>query len=89
MDDTVKLTSVSVVFGLIAGILSGIFSIGIIGFKNDVLGLLIGVCVIYVLFKSTDKVVTEKMDRSQKIWDCIMPFFFTWVISWTLLTHYL
>ncbi|MCR5026269.1 MAG: hypothetical protein K6A34_02325 [Methanobrevibacter sp.] len=89
MDDTVKFTSVSVVFGLIAGILSAIFSIGIFGFKNDVLGLLIGICFIYLLLKSTDKIVSEEMDRSQKIWDCIMPFFFTWVIAWTLLTHYL
>lgn len=89
MDDTVKLTSVSVVFGLIAGILSGIFSIGLLGLKNDFIGLVIGICVAYVLLKSTDKISSEEMDRSQKIWDCVMPFFFTWIISWVLLTHYL
>ena len=36
-----------------------------------------------------DKIVTEEIDRSQKIWDCIMPFFFTWIIVWILLANYM
>ena len=47
MDDTIKLTSINVVLGLIAGVLSGIFTIGYLGFKNDMIGLLIGVIFIY------------------------------------------
>ena len=89
MDNTVKLTSVSVVLGLIAGVISAIFSIGLIGFKNDVIGLLVGIIIIYALIKSTDKIVDEDMGRSQKIWDCFMPLFFVWIIVWVLLTHYL
>ena len=89
MDDTVKLTSVSVVLGIIAGILSAVFSIGMLGFKNEFLGLIIAIAIVYGLLKSTDKMVTGELDRSNKIWDCVMPFFFSWVISWVLLSHYL
>lgn len=89
MDDTVKLTSISVVFGLIAGILSGIFSVGLLSFKNDFVGLLIGVVLIYALVKSVDKIAVEKMENSQKLWDCVMPFFFSWVIVWILINSYL
>ena len=89
MDDTVKLTSISVVLGLIAGVLSAIFSIGYLGFKNDMIGLLIAIVFIYATDKSLDKIVSEEMDRSQKIWDFIMPFFFSWIIVWVLLANYL
>jgi ABC-type microcin C transport system permease subunit YejE len=89
LDDTVKLTSISVVLGIIAGILSGIFSIGMLGFKNDFIGLIIAIVIVYVVLKSTDKIVTEEMGRSQKIWDCFMPFFFSWILVWVLLSHYL
>ena len=89
MDDTVKLTSISVVLGIIAGVLSALFSIGTLGIKNDLFGLIILIAAVYALLKSTDKIVAEELDRSQKIWDCIMPLFFTWVLVWTLLSHYL
>ncbi len=89
MDDTVKLTSISVVFGLIAGVLSGIFSVGLLNFTNDFVGLIIGIVLIYALIKSADKIAVEKMENSQKIWDCVMPFFFSWVIVWILINNYL
>lgn len=88
MDDTVKLTSINVVLGIVAGLLSGIFTIGMLGLKNDMIGLLIAVAIVYVMFKSADKIATEDIDRSQKIWDCVMPFFFTWVIVWILIANY-
>ena len=88
MDDTIKLTSISVILGLIAGVLSAIFSIGVLGFTNDVIGLLIGVIMIYALWKSTDKIVIGEMGRSQKTWDCFMPFFFTWCAFFALRNLY-
>ena len=89
MDDTVKLTSISVVFGFIAGVLSWIFSFGLLNFTNDFVGLIIGIVLIYALIKSADKIAVEKMENSQKIWDCVMPFFFSWVIVWILINNYL
>ena len=88
MDDTVKLTSINVVLGIVAGLLSGIFTIGTLGFKNDMVGLIFGIVFIYAMVKSADKIATEEIDRSQKIWDCVLPFFFTWIIVWILIANY-
>ena len=88
MDDTIKITSVSVIAGIIAGILSALFSTGLLGFKNDMVGLLIAIIFVYVLSKSVDKLVSEELDRSQKIWDWFFPFFFSWVIVWVLIANY-
>ena len=88
MDDTVKLTSINVVLGIVAGLLSGIFSVGTLGFKNDMVGLIFGIVFIYAMVKSADKIATEEIDRSQKIWDCVLPFFFTWIIVWILIANY-
>ena len=49
MDDTVKLTSINVVLGIIAGVLSGIFTIGMLGIKNDMIGLLIGIIFVAII----------------------------------------
>ena len=88
MDDTVKLTSINVVLGIVAGLLSGIFTIGTLGFKNDMVGVIFGIVFIYAMMKSADKIATEEIDRSQKIWDCVLPFFFTWIIVWILIANY-
>jgi len=88
LDDTVKLTSINVVLGIVAGLLSGIFTIGTLGFKNDMVGLIFGIVFIYAMMKSADKIATEEIDRSQKIWDCVLPFFFTWIIVWILIANY-
>ena len=89
MDDTVKLTSINVVLGIIAGVLSGIFTIGMLGIKNDMIGLLLGIIFVYASLKLADNISSEDLDRSQKIWDCVLPFFFTWIIVWILLANYL
>ena len=89
MDDTVKLTSINVVLGIIAGVLSGIFTIGMLGIKNDMIGLLLGIIFVYASLKLADTISSEDLDRSQKIWDCVLPFFFTWIIVWILLANYL
>ena len=89
MDDTVKLTSINVVLGIIAGVLSGIFTIGMLGIKNDMIGLLIGIIFVYASLKLADNISSEDLDRSHKIWHCVLPFFFTWIIVWILLANYL
>lgn len=88
MDDTIKLTSINVVLGIVAGVLSAVFSLGFVGFKNDMIGLLIAIALVYAMIKSSDKIASEPIDRSQKIWDCVLPFFFTWIISWIILFNY-
>ena len=89
MDDTIKLTSISVIVGLIVGAVSALFTIGTFGFKNDMVGLLLAIIAVYALFKFGDNLVSEELDRSQKIWDLFMPFFFSWVIVWVLIANYM
>ena len=88
MDDTVKLTSINTILGIVAGVLSGLFTVGFFGLKNDMIGLLIAIVIVYASLKSVNKIVTEEIDRSQKIWDCVLPFFFTWIIVWILIANY-
>jgi hypothetical protein len=75
--------------GVVAGVLSGLFTVGLFGFKNDMIGLLIAIVIVYTSLKSVNKIVTEEIDRSQKIWDCVLPFFFSWIIVWILLSNYI
>ena len=89
MDDTVKLTSINTILGIVAGVLSGLFTVGFFGLKNDMIGLLIAIIFVYASLKSVGKIVTEEIDRSQKIWDCVLPFFFSWIIVWILLSNYI
>ena len=89
MDDTVKLTSINTILGVVAGVLSGLFTVGLFGFKNDMIGLLIAIVIVYASLKSVNKIATEEIDRSQKIWDCVLPFFFSWIIVWILLSNYI
>jgi len=89
LDDTVKLTSINTILGIIAGVLSALFTVGVFGFKNDMIGLLIAIIFVYASLKSVGKIVTEEIDRSQKMWDCVLPFFFSWIIVWILLANYM
>ena len=89
MDDTVKLTSINTILGIVAGVLSALFTVGFFGLKNDMIGLLIAIVIVYASLKSVNKIVTEEIDRSQKIWDCVLPFFFSWIIVWILLSNYI
>ena len=89
MDDTVKLTSINTILGIIAGVLSALFTVGVFDFKNDMIGLLIGIIFVYASLKLADNISSEDLDRSQKIWDCVLPFFFTWIIVWILLANYM
>ena len=89
MDDTVKLTSINTILGIVAGVISALFTVGFFGFKNDMIGLLIAIVIVYASLKSVNKIVTEEIDRSQKIWDCVLPFFFSWIIVWILLSNYI
>ena len=73
MDTTIKVTSIHVIFGIVAAAISFIFSTGWIGFKNDV----------FELFGD------EVSGFSQWLWDGILPFGFMWIIAFTVLYNYI
>ena len=90
MDTTIKVTAIHIVFGLIAALLSTALTLGWFGFKNDVFALFIAVIILYFVGQFSQKLAGDEISGfSQWLWDGISPFFFTWVISFTLVVMYL
>ena len=90
MDATVKVTSIHIVFALIAAFISTVLSKGWIGFKNDIAAFIVAAIILYFIGQFCQKMAGEEISGfSQWLWDGISPFFFTWVISYTLFMMYL
>ena len=90
MDDTIKVTSIHIVAGLVAALLSAALTAGWFGFKNDVFAFFVAVIILYFVGQFSQKIAGEEISGfSQWLWDGIAPFFFTWVILYTLFVMYL
>ena len=90
MDATIKVTSIHLVAGLCAALISTGLTLGWFGFKNDIFAFFIAVIILYFVGKLSQKVAgTEVSGFSQWLWDGIAPFYFAWVIAYTLFTMYL
>ena len=90
MDATVKVTSIHIVAGLVAALLSTGLTLGWFGFKNDVFAFFIAVIILYFICQFSQKIAGDEISGfSQWLWDGIAPFYFTWVIAFTLFVLYL
>ncbi|MBQ2653972.1 MAG: DUF5379 family protein [Methanobrevibacter sp.] len=90
MDTTIKVTSIHIIFGLIAALLSTGLTVGWFGFKNEIFAGLLALIILYFVGQLCQKFAGEEISGfSQWLWDGISPFFFTWVISYTLFVMYL
>ena len=90
MDTTIKVTSIHIVAGLIAALLSAALTAGWFGFKNDVFAFFVAVIILYFVGQMAQKMAGDEISGfTQWLWDGISPFFFTWVISYTLFVMYL
>ena len=90
MDTTIKVTSIHIVFALIAAFISTVLSKGWIGFKDDIAAFIVAAIILYFIGQFCQKMAGEEISGfSQWLWDGISPFFFTWVISYTLFMMYL
>ena len=90
MDTTIKVTSIHILFALIAAFISTVLSKGWIGFKNDIAAFIVAAIILYFIGQFCQKMAGEEISGfSQWLWDGISPFFFTWVISYTLFMMYL
>ena len=90
MDATIKVTSIHIVFALIAAVISASLTAGWFGFKNDVFAFFIAVIILYFVGQFSQRIAGEEISGfSQWLWDGISPFFFTWVIAYTLFVMYL
>ena len=90
MDTTVKVTSIHVIFGIVAAAISFIFSTGWIGFKNDVFAGILPFIILYFVGQFTQKLFGDEVSGfSQWLWDGILPFVFMWIIAFTVLYNYI
>ncbi|MEE1336202.1 EMC6-like membrane protein [Methanobrevibacter sp.] len=90
MDTTIQVTSIHIVAGLVAALISTALTVGWFGFKNDVFAFFVAVIILYFVGQVAQKIAGEEISGfSQWLWDGIAPFFFTWVISFTLFVMYL
>ncbi len=90
IDTTVIVTTIHIIAALIAGLLSTALTAGWFGFKNDVFAFFVAVIILYFVGQLAQKLAGDEISGfSQWLWDGISPFFFTWVISYTLFMMYL
>lgn len=90
VDTTIKVVTIHIVAALIAAVFSTSFSLGWFGFKNEVLALAIGIIILYFTGQLCQKKFSDDMDGfSAWLWDGIVPFYFAYVIAWTIFFNYL
>ena len=90
MDTTIKVTSIHIVAALVAAIISTALTVGWLGFKNDIFAGFVALIILYFVGQFSQKMAGDEISGfSQWLWDGIAPFFFTWVISYTIFVMYL
>lgn len=92
MEIEAKLTSVHAVAAIITGYISFIISSGAISAlgKNEVLAVLVGLIIIFVTGNICERIFGKEAVGGFKgwLWSGIVPFFFIWVVVWTLFLNY-
>ncbi|MDO5823748.1 hypothetical protein [Methanobrevibacter sp.] len=90
MKITIKITSIHIIAALFASLLSAGLTLGWFGFKNDVFAFFIAVIILYFIGQISQKIAGSEISGfSQWLWDGIAPFYFTWVMVYTLFVMYL
>ena len=90
MDATIKVTTIHVLTALVAALISTGMTVGWFGFKNDIFAFFVAAIILYFVGQFSQKIAGEEISGfSQWLWDGIAPFFFTWVIAYTLFVMYL
>ena len=90
MDTTIKVTTIHIIFALIASLISTGLTVGWFGIKNDIFAGFVALIILYFVGQFCQKIADEEISGfSQWLWDGIAPFFFTWVIAYTLFVMYL
>ena len=92
MDNTVKVTSIHLIFAIVAALLSSALTIGWFGFTNPVIAALVGIVLLYITGQLCNKIFADDEELkgfTKWLWDGIVPFIFCWFLVWTLLFNYL
>ena len=92
MDNTPKVTTIHLIFAVIAALLSTTLTLGWIGLKNDILAALVGIVLLYIAGQISERIIgdDEEMKGFKKwLWNGILPFIFLWFMIWVILYNYL
>ena len=90
MDTIIKVTGIHIIAALIAAVLSTALTLGWFGFKNDIFAFFVALIILYFVGQACQRMAGDEISGfSQWLWDGIAPFYFVWVIAYTLLTMYL
>lgn len=91
MENHLKITGLHVITGLIAAGLSASFSLGLFGFKNEILAAVIGLAILYATGQISDKLFGKGEVKGFKSWfgDGILPFISIWFLIWIILYNYI
>lgn len=90
MDTTIKVTSIHLIFGIIAAFLSLVLTLGWLGFKNDVFSGILPFLILYFVGQLCQKQYGDEISGfSQWLWDGIAPFLLTWIVAFTVMYNYI
>lgn len=92
MDNTPKVTTIHLIFAIIAAIASTALTLNWIGIKNDAIAALIGFVLLYIAGQVSEKAIDydKEMKGFKKwLWNGIIPFVFLWFMIWVILYNYL
>ncbi|MDR1721462.1 MAG: DUF5379 domain-containing protein [Methanobrevibacter sp.] len=91
MEVKLKITWIHMATAIVAAILSTVFSVGLIGLKNQLLAGVVGLAVLYVTGQVCEKLFGKEELGGFRSWfsEGILPFFCIWFLIWILLYNYL
>jgi len=90
MDTTIKVTGIHIISALVAALISTALTLGWFGFKNDIFAFFVALIILYFVGQACQRMAGDEISGfSQWLWDGIAPFYFVWVIAYTLFTMYL
>ena len=90
MDTTVKVTTIHIIAALVSALISTGLTVGWFGFKNEIFAGLLALIILYFVGQFCQKMAGDEISGfTQWLWDGIAPFFFTWVIAYTIFVMYL
>lgn len=90
MEELTKMSYQHIIGGIVAGILSFLFTVqGLLPISNEMLGVLISLIIVYGLGKFAEKRYgRDKISMSSWIMNGILPFYFMWMTVWIMLLNY-
>ncbi len=74
--------------GLIAGFIAYAFTVGIFSIRNEILGILLSLIVLYGLKGLADRMDSDKVTTTSWLSNGVVQFYFVWMVTWILLLNY-